>query len=103
MSKLFPILLVISLHFSLAWAQVNTGTILGTIQDSTGAVLPGTEVVVTHVDTGRSRTVISDDEGRYQAPNLNLGYYEIVASLPGFRTAIRTGIEITVGRRRRRW
>ncbi len=99
MSKLFSILLVISFHFSLAWAQVNTGTILGTVQDSTGAVLPGAEVVVTHVDTTRSRTIISDDEGRYQATTLNLGYYEIEASLPGFQTAVRTGIEITIDRR----
>ncbi len=44
MSRIFSILLVISLHFSLAWAQVNTGTILGTVQDTTGAVLPGAEV-----------------------------------------------------------
>ncbi len=62
MSKLFPILLVISFHFSLAWAQVNTGTILGTVQDSTGAVLPGAEVTVTHLEMGRSRTIITDDE-----------------------------------------
>ncbi len=99
MSKLFSILLIVSFHFSLAWAQINTGTILGTVQDATGAVLPGAEVVVTHVDTTRSRTIISDDEGRYQAPNLNLGFYEIVASLPGFQTAVRTGVEITVDRR----
>ena len=38
MSKLFSIVLVISLHFSLAWAQVNTGTILGTVQADTVAV-----------------------------------------------------------------
>ncbi len=99
MSKLFSILLVISLHFSLAWAQTNTGTILGTVQDTTGAVLPGVEVVVTHVDQGRSRTIISDDEGRYRVPNLNLGDYEIEASLPGFQTSVRTGIQITIDRR----
>jgi hypothetical protein len=99
MSKSFSILLVISLHFSLAWAQVNTGTILGTVQDATGAVLPGAEVVATHVDMGRSRTAISDDEGRYRFPSLNLGNYEIEASLPGFQTSVRTGIEITIDRR----
>ena len=99
MSKLFSILLVISLHFSLAWAQVNTGTILGTVQDATGAVLPGAEVTVTHLEMGRSRTAISDDEGRYRVPNLNLGNYEIEASLPGFQTSVRTGIEITIDRR----
>ncbi|MCH8017128.1 MAG: TonB-dependent receptor, partial [Acidobacteria bacterium] len=99
MSKLFSILLVISFHFSLAWAQANTGTILGTVQDATGAVLPGVEVVVTHIDMGRSRTVISDDEGRYRVPNLNLGNYEVEASLPGFQTSVRTGIAIGIDQR----
>jgi hypothetical protein len=99
MSKLFSIVLVISLHFSLAWAQVNTGTILGTVQDATGAVLPGAEVVATHIDQGRSRTAISDDEGRYRFPNLNLGNYEVEASLPGFQTSVRTGIAIGIDQR----
>ncbi len=82
-----------------AWAQVNTGTILGTVQDATGAVLPGAEVTVTHLEMGRSRTIISDDEGRYRASNLNLGSYEIEASLPGFQTSVRTGIEIGIDQR----
>jgi hypothetical protein len=92
-------LLVITFSFSLAVAQVNTGTILGTVHDSTGAVLPGAELMATHIDMGRTRTAISDDEGRYRFPSLNLGDYEIVASLPGFQTSIRTGIKITVDRR----
>jgi len=56
-------------------------------------------VVANHIDQGRSRTAISDDEGRYRFSNLNLGNYEVEASLPGFQTAIRAGIEITVDRR----
>ncbi len=56
-----------------AWAQVNTGTILGTVQDATGVVLPGAEVVATHIDQGRSRTAISDDEGRYRFPQFEYG------------------------------
>ena len=99
MSRLFSVLLVLSISVAPAWAQGNTGTILGTVMDSTGGVLPGAEVTVTHIDMGRSRTIISDDEGRYRASNLNLGNYEIQASLPGFQTSIRTGIEITIDRR----
>ena len=100
MKKLFSILLVLSLNFSLAWAQGTTsGTVLGTVQDSTGAVLPGTEVTATHVDTATARTAISNDEGRYLLANLGLGNYEIAASLPGFQTAVRTDIEITIDRR----
>ena len=99
MSRLFSVLLVLSISVAPAWAQVNTGDVLGSVQDTTGAVLPGVEVTVTHVDTGIARTVISDDEGRYQVSNLNLGYYEVAGSLPGFQTAVRDGIEITIGRR----
>ena len=98
MSRLFSVLLVLSISIVPAWAQ-NTGDVLGTVSDTTGAVLPGVEVTVTHVDTGISRTIISDDEGRYQVSNLSLGYYEITGSLPGFQTAVRDGIEITIGRR----
>ena len=91
MSKLFTILLVVSLYFSPAWAQVTSGTILGTVSDVTDAVLPGAEITVTRVETGASRTDISDDEGRYRFSNLSLGNYEVVASLPGFQTSVRTG------------
>jgi hypothetical protein len=98
MFKLFSILLIASLYFSPAWAQVTSATLLGTVADATGAVLPGTEVTVTRVETGASRTDISDDEGRYRFSNLSLGNYEVVASLPGFQTSVRTGIELTLGR-----
>jgi len=97
MFKLFSILLVVSIFFSPAWAQVTSGTILGTVADATGAVLPGTEVTVTRTETGASRTDISDDEGRYRFSNLSLGNYEVVASLPGFQTSVRTGIALTLG------
>ena len=97
MFKLFSILLIASLYFSPAWAQLTSGTILGTVADATGAVLPGTEVTVTRSETGASRTNISDDEGRFRFSNLSLGSYEVVASLPGFQTAVRTGIELNLG------
>ncbi len=98
MFKLFSIPLVISLYLSPAWAQVTSATILGTVADATGAVLPGVEVTATRTETGASRNSISDDEGRYRFSNLSLGNYEVVASLPGFQTSVRTGIELTLGR-----
>lgn len=96
--SVLSVLLVIFFGFSSAWAQ-NTGEVLGSVQDTTGAVLPGVEVTVTQVETGIARTVVSDEEGRYQVSALNLGYYAVEGSLPGFQTVIRDGIEITVGRR----
>ena len=62
---------------SIAWGQVTTATISGTVKDETEAVLPGVEVTVKNLETGIDRSVISDDEGRYKITNLNIGNYEV--------------------------
>ncbi|MBI3895965.1 MAG: TonB-dependent receptor [Acidobacteria bacterium] len=81
-----------------ALAQVTTGTILGTASDSTGAVIPGARVTARNVQTGIARTVTTDAQGRYRAPELGLGMYEVTAEAAGFQTLVRSGIELTVGR-----
>ena len=80
-----------------AYAQVSTGTIFGTVKDSSGAVLPGATIVVLNEETGLSRTVQADAAGRYSAPSLSLGRYRITASLDGFQTEARSGIVLTIG------
>ena len=99
MFKLLSFSLILSLSLLPALAQVTTGAVLGTVQDSTGAVLPGVKVTATNLDTGITRISISGDEGTYRLTNLSLGNYEVSASLPGFSTEVRTGIELTIGRR----
>ena len=76
----------------------TTASVFGTVSDATGAVLPGATVTVTNVDTGVTRTVLTDDEGRYQAVNLALGSYEVSGELVGFQVAVRSGITLTMGR-----
>jgi len=78
--------------------QTTTGTILGTIMDESGAVLPGATITVTHLETSETRTVVTGDEGRYATRRLALGNYEVRAGLAGFSTIIRRGIKLTVGR-----
>ena len=85
------------LSFSL-FSQVNTGTISGIVQDSSGALIAGVTVTVRNMDTGTARTVMSDEGGRYIAPVLPLGDYEVQAQQAGFQTEIRRGITLTVGR-----
>ena len=98
-SPVFAAIAVLVLVFSsIASAQVTTGSISGTVADETGAVLPGVEVTINNLDTGLSRTAISDDRGAYRAPSLPVGPYEIRGALAGFQTAVRTGITLTVGR-----
>jgi hypothetical protein len=86
-----------ALLHSVAFGQVITGTISGTVRDSSGAVLPGTTIQVQNTDTGVGRTVTSDARGYYTAPNLNPGNYEVSSSLEGFQTEIRRGITVNVG------
>jgi hypothetical protein len=89
---------VLLLVSSTAWAQVTRGRISGTVSDETGALIPGVEVTTTNLDTGGTRTVLTGDEGRYTAPDLALGNYEVEAALAGFQTAVRSGILLTLGR-----
>ncbi|MBI4483072.1 MAG: TonB-dependent receptor [Acidobacteria bacterium] len=78
-------------------AQTVTGTILGTVRDSTGALIPGVEISVKNVETGAVRSAITDDVGTYHIPSVPAGPYEVTASIPGFRTGVRSGITVTVG------
>src|ERR1700693_1322968 len=92
------VVLLVFLSGGITWAQVTTGTISGTVKDSTGAVLPGAKVVVLNEETGISRTVETDAAGRYSALSLGLGNYRVTGSLEGFQTEVRSGIVLTVGR-----
>lgn len=92
------ILACVLLFAGTAVAQVTTGTISGTVADSTGAVVPGATVSLKNVETGVSRTISTDSAGRYTAPQLGLGKYEVTAEAAGFQKAVRSGIELSVGR-----
>jgi len=83
---------------SLVSAQVDTGTISGTVQDASAAVIVGAEVTVRNLDTGTARTLTTDAGGRYAAPDLPVGNYEVQARHTGFQTEARIGITLTVGR-----
>jgi hypothetical protein len=72
------------------------GALSGTITDNTGAVMPGVTVIVTRAGTAVAR-VVSNQSGRFQVPNLAPGSYEITATLSGFRTERRTGLDIAGG------
>ena len=77
----------------------TTASLSGTVADSTGAIIPGVAVSVVQVETGAARSVVTDDQGRYQAPSLQPGTYEVSAELPGFQTAVRSGLTLSVGDR----
>src|SRR5882762_5526661 len=87
---LVPILIVVLIFTSTAagLAQITSATISGTIKDQTGAVLPGADVVVKNVDTGLTRSIVTDANGYFTVPGLPPGTYETRATLQGFGIAV---------------
>lgn len=71
----------------LGFGQAITGDILGTVQDSTGAVVPGAKIILTAVDTGITWQSNSNASGDYLFAQLKPGHYSVQASKPGFETA----------------
>lgn len=80
-----------------ARAQDFRGTLVGKVTDVTGAILPGVTVVVTNNDTKISQTVITDKDGTYRVPFLNVGVYTVTVSLSGFKKIERPKMEVKVG------
>jgi len=78
-------------------AQVAGATLSGTITDSSGGVLPNTQVVITNVATGVTTKVTTNTDGFYTSANLLPGEYEVTVSAKGYTTEERTGISLTVG------
>ncbi len=79
-------------------AQVVGGSINGTISDSSGSRIGGAVVVVRNSETGTERRLTTDDGGRYSAPSLTVGSYDITAMRDGFSPEVRGGILLTVGK-----
>jgi len=79
-----------------ASAQVLYGSIVGVVEDPSGAVVPGATLTLTNVATGIARDIVADDQGRYTAVNMPPGTYTITVTAPGFRTTTRPGVEVTI-------
>ena len=73
---------------STAFAQITSATISGTVKDQTQGVLPGVDVVVKNVDTGLTRSAVTDGSGYFTIPGLPPGTYETRASLQGFGSVV---------------
>ena len=77
-------------------AQVPTGTILGVLKDSSGAVVPGAMITITNTDTGLVRTVPTGDDGAYRAPSLPTGHYSVKAEHMGFKSETQQGLTLNL-------
>ncbi|HLH31317.1 MAG TPA: carboxypeptidase-like regulatory domain-containing protein, partial [Terriglobia bacterium] len=79
-----------------ASAQV-TAAISGRVEDATGAAVGGATITVKSLETGATRTVTTDETGSYRIVALPVGTEEIRAEKAGFRSAVRTGVNLAVG------
>jgi len=81
---LFAVILVSALFAAPLAAQVSSATILGTVNDSSGAAIADASVQVKNVGTGITQTTASNAQGRFTVPDLGNGDYEVQASKAGF-------------------
>ena len=78
-------------------AQVTTATLYGVVRDTSGAILPGVNVTVTHEGTNVVRETVSDERGEFALPALPAGPYAIKIELSGFKTYVSSGLKLTAG------
>ncbi|HEX3438597.1 MAG TPA: carboxypeptidase-like regulatory domain-containing protein [Pseudacidobacterium sp.] len=84
-----------------ARAQYENGSLLGTIHDSTGAIVPGASISVTNTATGLQSKTITNSSGDWEMPSLRVGIYRVVASTQGFSNAVADNVTLSVGSRQR--
>ena len=73
-----------------------TGTILGTVTDSTGAIVPNVAVTVTNTATNVASRTLTNSAGDFYVPSLNPGTYSVSAEAKGFEKSVTTGFNLAV-------
>lgn len=97
----FPLCLLVWLSIAPPAFAQSIGTILGTVRDASGGVVPGVTVTIVEVDTNASRAVTTDAQGNYIVPNLDIGTYRVTAELTGFERLVQDGIRLQTGQQAR--
>ncbi len=81
-----------------AIAQSVRGSLRGSVQDQSAALVPGVSVTIKNVATGEEATAVSDSQGGYAFPSIDLGAYTLTAQVAGFKKVEVTGIVVEVGK-----
>src|ERR1700704_3093524 len=89
-------LLWIGLGTSRAWAQVESGSIVGTIRDASGAAVDSAAVTVTNTATNIASRVSSNSVGEYTVTQLKPGNYTVTVEKEGFKKAVQTAFKLDV-------
>ncbi len=91
------LILTVLLALAPALRAADGGSLLGTVTDPHGAVVPGAKVTATETSTGVKQTVVSDGQGFYSFQHLSVGRYDVEVDAAGFQPLRRTGVVIDVG------
>jgi hypothetical protein len=93
--------LVFSITVATLFAQFEAATVLGTIRDASGAVIPRCKVTLENTSTGVAVSTLTDGLGNYEFVNQHLGAYKVRAEAAGFQTAEASSFELTTNARQR--
>lgn len=94
-SRLFLLaILLYSLAQRSAFSQSTFGSILGTVKDASGALIPGASATLTNTGTSASRTTTTNANGEYNFVNLNAGKYQVTITAPGFQTVDFSNLDL---------
>ncbi|MGH9940299.1 MAG: carboxypeptidase regulatory-like domain-containing protein, partial [Blastocatellia bacterium] len=99
--RMTTLLALVCLAFGLSGAshaQTVTGTLSGTVADSSGAVVTGVKVTAKNTETGFAREGATNAEGYFQMPFLPLGIYDVTAEAQGFQKITKTGVSIELNK-----
>src|ERR1700736_622620 len=91
---LFMLLLLMTFFGAATLKADVTGSVLGVVRDSSGAVVGGAKIVATNVQTNFQQETISGSDGAFRILALPAGTYKLTATAAGFRTFIETGAEV---------
>src|SRR5581483_4309693 len=81
---------------SVVWAQTTSTSIVGTVNDASGAVLPGAKVTVLNIKTGQKREDVTSSTGDYSFPLLDVGVYDVTVDAQGFKQEVRRGVVLQI-------
>jgi hypothetical protein len=94
--RFLAVLLVVLASAGLAYSQAVNATLLGTVTDASGAVVPNAKITITETQTGVAHATQSNESGNWIVPNLPPGVYAVLIEAAGFKKEIRRDVSLVV-------
>src|ERR1700677_4457502 len=94
--RLGRLILLLSAGIASLYGQGTTGTLVGTVKDSSGAIVAGAIVTVTNQGTNTTRNTTTTQDGEYSVPLLPPGTYDVAIKQPGFRDELYKNVTLDV-------